>query len=134
MTFDNQDTQRQTRMLSNLELVDCYSATSMAGEERDRIMLESAKENLLRMAFFGVTELQSESQDVFQRTFNMRFKIKFPQQSQVVASKAQKSLSEIKVDKIKRLNHLDVELYAFAREVLLQRYESLKNDVDDFIE
>ena len=134
MTFDNQDTQRQTRMLSNLELVNCYNATSMAGEERDRIMLESAKENLLRMAFFGVTELQSESQVVFQRTFNMRFKIKFPQQSQVVASKAQKSLSEIKVDKIKRLNHLDVELYAFAREVLLQRYESLKNDVDDFIE
>ena len=134
MTFDNQDTQRQTRMLSNLELVNCYNATSMAREERDRIMLESAKENLLRMAFFGVTELQSESQDVFQRTFNMRFKIKFPQQSQVVASKAQKSLSEIKVDKIKRLNHLDVELYAFAREVLLQRYESLKNDVDDFIE
>ena len=121
-------------MLSNLELVNCYNATSMAGEERDRIMLESAKENLLRMAFFGVTELQSESQDVFQRTFNMRFKIKFPQQSQVVASKAQKSLSEITVDKIKRLNHLDVELYAFAREVLLQRYESLKNDVDDFIE
>ena len=67
-------------MLSNLELVNCYNATSMA---RDRIMLESAKENLLRMAFFGVTELQKESQLVFQRTFNMRFKVKFPQFSSV---------------------------------------------------
>ena len=66
-------------MLSNLELVNCYNATGMAREERDRIMLESAKENLLRMAFFGMTELQTESQHVFQRTFNMRFKVKFPQ-------------------------------------------------------
>ena len=51
-------------MLSNLELVNCYNATGMAREERDRIMLESAKENLLRMAFFGVTELQSSQGQV----------------------------------------------------------------------
>ena len=36
------------------------------------------------------------------------------------------NLTEIKVEEIKRLNHLDVELYEFAREVMLQRYESMK--------
>ena len=121
-------------MLSNLELVNCYNTTGMARGERERIMLESAKENLLRMAFFGVTELQAESQDVFQRTFNMRFKTNFPQQSQVVASKALNGLPEIKENEIKRLNHLDVKLYTFAREVLLQRYESVKNEDQDSYE
>ena len=119
-------------MLSNLELVNCYNATGMAREERDRIMLESAKENLLRMAFFGVTELQTESQHVFQRTFNMRFKVKFPQYNQVVASEAKSNLTEIKVEEIKRLNHLDVELYEFAREVMLQRFESIKDEYQEF--
>ena len=115
-------------MLSNLELVRCYDTTAMPREERERIMLESAKENLLRMAFFGVTEMQSESQHVFQETFNVRFNVKFPQYNQAIASEALKSLADIQVEEIRRLNHLDVELYAFAREVLLRRYKSLKID------
>ena len=113
-------------MLSNLELVHCYDTTAMPREERERIMLESAKENLLRMAFFGVTEMQSESQHVFQETFNVRFNVKFPQYSQAIASEALKSLTDIQVEEIRRLNHLDVELYAFAREVLSHRYKSMK--------
>ena len=59
-------------MLSNFELVHCYNTTEMPSEEMQTIMLESAKENLLRMTFFGVREMQSESQHVFQDTFNMR--------------------------------------------------------------
>ena len=61
-------------MLANLELVNCYNTTGMSRDARDTIMLESAKENLLRMAFFGLTELQAESQYIFQGTFNLQFR------------------------------------------------------------
>ena len=51
---------------------------------------------------------------------------------QVVASEAKSNLTEIKVEEIKRLNHLDVELYEFAREVMLQRFESMKDEDQEF--
>lgn len=37
---------RQTRMMSDLALVNCYNKTGMSSQERDRIMLSSAKRNL----------------------------------------------------------------------------------------
>lgn len=37
---------RQTRMLADLALVNCYNKTGMSQKERDRIMLSSAKRNL----------------------------------------------------------------------------------------
>ncbi|MCL4131274.1 UNVERIFIED_CONTAM: hypothetical protein GTU68_023968, partial [Idotea baltica] len=49
---------RQTRMLADLSLVNCYDTTSMKPEERDTILLASAKNNLHRMALFGLTEFQ----------------------------------------------------------------------------
>ena len=77
------------------------------------------------MAFFGLTELQTESQYLFQGTFNLRFKVPFPHK-QNIASKTHKKLPDNKVHEIKRLNHLDVRLYEFAREVILNRYESMR--------
>jgi hypothetical protein len=37
---------RQTRMLADLALVNCYNKTGMSAKERDRILLSSAKRNL----------------------------------------------------------------------------------------
>ena len=45
-------------MISNLSLVGCYNKSYVAAEERDRIILESAKHNLASMAFFYLTEYQ----------------------------------------------------------------------------
>ena len=45
---------RQTRMLANLSLVNCYEPVTGAERvKRERIMLRSAKDNLRQMAFFG---------------------------------------------------------------------------------
>ena len=121
-------------MLANLELVNCYNKTGMESEERDRIMLESAKQNLLRMAFFGVTELQAESEYVFQETFNLKFKVKFLQYSRDHASKIHDRISEADVKKIEELNHLDVNLYKFAKEVMNGRFEEIKESDPDFKE
>ena len=51
----NLATNRQTRMLANLSLSGCYKRSVNDAErvERERIMLQSAKDNLRQMAFFG---------------------------------------------------------------------------------
>lgn len=54
----NLATNRQTRMMSDLALIGCYNRTAMPANERDRVMLASAKRNLASMAYFGLTEYQ----------------------------------------------------------------------------
>lgn len=49
---------RQTRMLADLSLIGCYNSSYMNQEERNRVLLASAKRNLLSIAFFGLTEFQ----------------------------------------------------------------------------
>ena len=117
---------RQTRMLANLELVNCYNTTSMESGERDRIMLQSAKQNLLQMAFFGLTEMQAESQYIFEQTFNLKFKYNFSQkQSSYAKTLLNDKISDAVVQRIEELNHLDMELYNFAKKVFLQRFEEI---------
>ena len=64
---------RQTRMLADLTLADCDNIAGMASHEREKIMLESAKENLNSMVFFGLTEHQGENKVLFEKTFGLRF-------------------------------------------------------------
>lgn len=45
-------------MLADLSLIGCYNSSYMSQEERNRVMLASAKKNLLSIAFFGLTEFQ----------------------------------------------------------------------------
>ncbi|MPC85463.1 Heparan-sulfate 6-O-sulfotransferase 3 [Portunus trituberculatus] len=45
----------------------------MTPEDRGRIMLLSAKNNLKKMAFYGLTEEQEISQYLFEVTFNLRY-------------------------------------------------------------
>ncbi len=123
---------RQTRMLADLRLVNCYNKTGMAPKERDKVMLESAKENLLKMAFFGLTELQAESQYIFQETFNLKFKVNFFQHNRDHASKVQDRLPDQVLERIAHLNHLDVQLYDFAKSIMTQRFEDLKASDTEF--
>lgn len=45
-------------MLADLAQVGCYNKTGFDSQERERIMLASAKEHLAAMAYFGLTEYQ----------------------------------------------------------------------------
>jgi hypothetical protein len=56
----NLATNRQTRMLADLALVNCYNKTSMPSEERNRILLASAKRNLAGKTFFLVKKFIHE--------------------------------------------------------------------------
>ncbi|KAJ6635297.1 Heparan-sulfate 6-O-sulfotransferase 3-B, partial [Pseudolycoriella hygida] len=118
---------RQTRMLSDLALVGCYNQSSMTPFERDRVMLASAKRNLAAMSYFGLTEFQKISQYVFEETFNLRFALPFEQHNATVSSSTMNNLRPDQRRKIEELNALDTELYSFAKKLLLQRFERLKD-------
>ncbi|XP_058129867.1 heparan-sulfate 6-O-sulfotransferase 1 [Anopheles ziemanni] len=123
---------RQTRMLADLALVGCYNKTYMPAAERDRIMLASAKRNLAAMSYFGLTEYQKISQYIFEETFNLRFAIPFEQHNTTVSTVTMHGLTTAQRARIDKLNALDIELYAFAKKLMFQRFERLKAKDNDF--
>ncbi|TRZ08882.1 hypothetical protein HGM15179_018225 [Zosterops borbonicus] len=115
---------RQVRMLSDLSLVGCYNLSVMPEEQRNKVLLDSAKENLKQMAFFGLTEFQRKTQYLFEKTFNMNFISPFMQYNSTKAS-------SVEIDKqtqqhIEALNFLDMELYDYAKDLFLQRYQYMR--------
>lgn len=158
----NLATNRQTRMMSDLALVGCYNRTSMPKQERDSIMLASAKRNLASMAYFGLTEYQKVksshssniksqfikfesrffsfffatqiSQYVFEETFNLRFALPFEQHNSTVSTSTMRNLRPEQQQKVRQLNALDIELYDFAKKLLFQRFERLKTKDVNFEE
>lgn len=112
---------RQTRMLADLKLVNCYDTSTMSSKARDMIMLNSAKTNLEKMAYFGLTEKQHDSQILFQHTFDLQFKKPFRQNNDTLSNNIVGDLDPSIVDQIKELNHLDMELYEFAKTLLEKR-------------
>ncbi|XP_037808544.1 heparan-sulfate 6-O-sulfotransferase 1 [Lucilia sericata] len=123
---------RQTRMLADLALVGCYNKSAMPSHERDRVMLASAKRNLAAMAYFGLTEYQKISQYIFEETFNLRFAIPFEQHNTTLSVSAIHNLRPDQRRHIEELNSLDIELYAFAKNLLFERFEHLKAKDNDF--
>lgn len=119
---------RQTRMLADLSLVDCYNSSSvLEPNERNRILLASAKTNLVRMAYFGLTDEQLRSQYIFEQTFRIKFIEPFEQVHSSISSKTIAQLSADKLKLVRELNHLDVELYEFGHQLLFQRFNRLKS-------
>ena len=117
---------RQTRMLADLSLVGCYNRSFINSKDRDIILLESAKQNLKKMAFFGICEMQKISQYLFESTFKLHFLHPFIQLNETHSSLLFNELSQSDFDQIKALNHLDIQLYQFARQLLIKRFEKLK--------
>ncbi|NXU57516.1 H6ST2 sulfotransferase, partial [Turnix velox] len=115
---------RQVRMLSDLSLVGCYNLSVMPEEQRNKVLLDSAKENLKRMAFFGLTEFQRKTQYLFEKTFNMNFISPFTQYNSTRASSVE--IDEQMQQRIEALNFLDVELYDYAKDLFLQRYQFMR--------
>ena len=119
---------RQTRMLADLRLVNCYNTSFMSNKRREMVLLNSAKNNLEKMAFFGLTEQQKASQFMFQYTFDMNFKRPFEQHDESRSSAARLGLDQDIIDQITEMNHLDVELYEFAKNLMERRYEEAKKN------
>lgn len=112
---------RQVRMLADLSLVGCYNMSSMSELERGRVLLASAKANLRNMAFYGLTEFQRKTQYLFERTFGLRFIKAFTQINSTRAASV--GISEKVRWRIEGLNALDMELYEYAKNLFLLRYQ-----------
>ncbi|XP_053164538.1 heparan-sulfate 6-O-sulfotransferase 3 [Hemicordylus capensis] len=117
---------RQVRMLADLSLVGCYNLTSMNESERNIILLQSAKNNLKNMAFFGLTEFQRKTQYLFERTFNLEFISPFTQYNITRASNV--DINESVRKRIEELNFLDMQLYEYAKDLFLQRFQYAKQE------
>lgn len=111
-------------MLSDLTLVGCYNLSVMPEKQRNKVLLESAKSNLKHMAFFGLTEFQRKTQYLFEKTFNMNFISPFTQYNTTRASSVE--ISEEIQKRIEGLNFLDMELYSYAKDLFLQRYQFMR--------
>ncbi|KAM7380490.1 hypothetical protein PAMP_003782 [Pampus punctatissimus] len=112
---------RQVRMLADLSLVGCYNLSSMNESQRNHILLSSAMSNLKNMAFYGLTEFQRKTQYLFERTFSLRFISAFTQINSTRAANV--DLSEPVRRRIEELNYLDVQLYEYAKDLFLQRFQ-----------
>jgi len=121
---------RQARMLSDLALVGCYNSSSLSKEDRDLIILTSAKNNLHKMSFFGLSEFPKVSQYMFEATYGLNFKMKSSLSRDSINRSARrelfKELSAKDIENMKRINYLDTELYHYAKELLFFRFEKLK--------
>ncbi|XP_034614138.1 heparan-sulfate 6-O-sulfotransferase 3 [Trachemys scripta elegans] len=117
---------RQVRMLADLSLVGCYNLTFMNESERNMILLQSAKNNLKNMAFFGLTEFQRKTQYLFERTFNLKFISPFTQFNITRASNV--DIDEGARKRIEVLNFLDMQLYEYAKDLFLQRFQYSKQE------
>lgn len=113
---------RQTRMLADLSKVGCSNNANRT--EYNRLLLESAKYNLKRFAYFGLLEYQKLSQFVFESTFNFTFEHSFLQLNRTHSTQIKTNRETIEL--IRQLNSLDMQLYAYAKELLFERFARLK--------
>ena len=121
----NLATNRQTRMLADLTKVGCYSSLSDA--ETKVKMLESAKENLRRFAFFGLTENQVDTQLLFEDTFKLKFMEDFIQRNDTnAASIKQEDLTVEQIQRIYDVNAEDFLLYDYARDLFKERVSAMR--------
>lgn len=116
---------RQTRMLANLNEVGCYSLEKLTsrGREQEKIMLESAKQNLQAMSYFGLVEYQKESQYLFEMTFGLKFKKDFYQLpvSDTWSYEARDEVTPKQFLQIRKVNRLDRQLYSYAKTLFFKK-------------
>ena len=118
--------------MADLRLVNCYNTTGMSKSQREKTLLASAKNNLERLAFFGITSEQAKSQYLFEDTFNLKFKVPFEVQSQHSKNEIA-DLDDETLANIKDLNNLDVELFRFAQQLMQSRFNDVRSEDVDFV-
>jgi len=114
---------RQTRMLADLTQIGCYANIfNLTDTHLDRVMLDSAKGNLSRMRWFGLVEFQQASQYLFEGAFEpLHFIAPFSRWNSTNGENELRQLKPEILALIKRRNHLDIELYKYARDLFFQR-------------
>ena len=120
---------RQVMMLADLDQVHCFNKSALTKAEREEKLLESAKRNLEKFSFFGLTEYMSESCTIFEKMFGVKFPLlPHPRNLSILHSGPilVKLWNNTRIfNAILERNHLDVKLYEFAFELFIQRANSV---------
>jgi hypothetical protein len=121
---------RQTRMLADLRLVGCYGRKNLSKTKRDQIIIDSARANLRSLPYFGLNEYQTESKELFEYTFGLKFTDEFRIHTETESKSKTEgdALTESDLDRIKKANYLDVLLYEFAQKIFLDRVVRMKRN------
>lgn len=115
---------RQTRMLALYDNEFSVCDFLSINQKNERILLESAKNTLQSLFYFGLTEYQVFSQRLFEQLLGknaFKFKKNFIQANNTNAERFVNTLSKETLNRIKELNHLDLELYEYAKNLFFQR-------------
>lgn len=125
---------RQTMALADLKVVGCYDKTRHSKEERERLILKNAKDNLRRLAFFGITEYMNETCTLFEQTFNVTFVTKIAQK-EVNELHSAPFLQELwnnttLFERVVSVNRLDMELYEYGLELFIERARNIGIAID----
>jgi hypothetical protein len=128
---------RQTWMIADLENIFCSKTnrTFNSKKEMEDELLQSAKENLRKMAFFGISEYLKESSLLFEYTFDVS--IDDPIDEEPVESKWHNIMLHSIIshnitiyEMIVSRNHLDMRLYEYGLELFSLRLNTIGFDID----
>ena len=124
---------RQTMMLADVDKAECLNQTAMSSEERDSVLLATAKWNLKEMMYFGVTEYINESVSLLE----YRLDVKIPPLSQpqikdlTIADLLRKVWSNRTLyNEISSINYLDMQLYEYGLTLFEQRLKQIHINID----
>jgi hypothetical protein len=115
---------RQTRMLATFD--SGFSACDyfeLENNSLDNQVFKKAKENLHSLSFFGLAEFQDLNRVLFQKIFKGRAKIgdNIQQINNSAGIVGIKFLNEVMLEKIKKVNYLDIKLYKYAKKNFFNR-------------
>lgn len=63
----------------------------------------------------------------FEETFGMRFAVPFEQHNSTLSAATLATLTQKELDEVKKLNELDLQLYEFAKDLMLKRFHRLRD-------
>ena len=128
---------RQTLMLADLKsATNCLSnATNLSHRELDERMLNSAKENIAKMSFFGISEYMYESGELYKYRFSLSL-ANPPKQKKLESLHSSEILYSIWTNStlynhIVHINRLDMQLYHFALQLFSERLQKLNITIDE---
>ena len=97
---------------------------------QQEVILNSAKQTLAKLDFFGLTEFQRSTQYLFEKTFNANFLIDFDTFEDTYSSTARKDISDEMLNNIENINNLDSILYQFGKRIFHKRLsDCVKEDL-----
>ena len=122
LCVNNIASNRQTRLLADYS--DTIDGCNLFNPQNNKQLLKNAKKVLESLSFFGLTEYEELNQKLFEKTFQNRFKFDYkvdPSKPETESYRLVKKLNSSMVEKLEKLNSLDIELYKFARSLYFKR-------------